>query len=313
MQKQLAVANVLSRTASRNSTAVYASMVGVSPIDDSLCRIRVSIRGKSNNPADYRAAIQASLGASVEPIAGSFYRLTAESQGSAVEYVGLVKKGIETRSVDTARFKKDYTVMAKNVLMDNVDQSVWQLSCNSNGVTVLSRQVDEDLSQLLELARTQNSNNRNYKEPLVALANAASYARFYNPLTGVIDHGYVLGREADGTVVIASRTLNDLVDIDDRMLVTCSNIHLDDTELAIHQSLYKKNVKCPSFLIKSMQAQRDAGSNPFKTVALVTETEQPLDPESVSYDNARNYYKQMFAYAPDYYKEFETIINDYGF
>ena len=315
MQKQVAIANVLKRTSERASTSsVYASMLGMSPISDDLCRVRVSIRGQSKNPSEYRAAIQASLGACVEPVMGSFYQVTQDVQGAAVEYVGLVKKGIETRSMATAKVGGRYSTMAKNILMDNVDQSVWQLASDSNGVTVLSRQVEEDLSQLLEIARLNNSNNkRDYKEPLVAIANAASYARFYNPMLGAIDHGYVLGREADGNVVIASRTLNDLVDVDDRMLVVCSNIHTDDKELAIHQDLYRERVKCPAFLIKSMKAQRDAGNNVFKTVATVNSTEEPLDPQSVSYTDARNYYKQMFAYAPEYYKEFETVINDYGF
>ena len=315
MQKQVAIANVLKRTSERAPTAnVYASMVGMSPISDDLCRVRVSIRGQSDNPSEYRSAIQSSLGSSVETVVGSFDKVTQDLKGSANEYVGLVKKGIETRSVATANVGQRYSTMAKNILMDNVDQSVWQLASDSNGVTVLSRQVEEDLSQLLEIARHTNTNNkRDYKEPLVAIANTASYARFYNPMIGSIDHGYVLGREADGNIVIASRTLNDLVDVDDRMLVLCSNIHTDDKELSIHQDLYKQRIKCPAFLIKSMKAQRDAGSNVFKTVATVNSTEEPLDPESVSYTDARSYYKQMFAYAPEYYKEFETVINDYGF
>lgn len=316
MQKQLAVANVLKRTSERSSVSsgnIYASMVGMSPINSEICRVRVSIRGSSNNPAEYRAAIQASLGANVEPILGSFFTVTQETNRAAMEYVGLVKKGIETRSTTTANLGERYATVAKNVLMDNVDQSVWQLASDSNGVTVLSRQVEEDISQLLEMARYKNTNNKDYKEPLVAVANAASYARFYNPMLGAIDHGYVLGREEDGNVVIASRALNDLVDVDDRMIVLCNNIHTDDRELAIHQTLYRNNVKCPAFLIPSMKRQRDAGTNVFKTVALVTSTEEPIDPESIPYDDARSYYKQMFAYAPEYYKQFETIINDYGF
>jgi hypothetical protein len=48
-------------------------------------------------------------------------------------------------------------------------------------------------------------------------------------------------------------------------------------------------------------------------VALVTETEQPLDPEKVSYENMREYYKQMYAYAPEYYAEFEKMISESGF
>lgn len=318
-----AINNILDRVSARSTTAgttanrsnVVANTTGFDPINDDLCRIRVEVHNARTMDAKaIRHAISAALGEGIEPVAGTFQQLPEIAGVATREYVGLVTKGLCTRVVAQADLNSGYSTVttAKNVLMDNTDNKVWNLTQAGNGQAVLSRQVDEDLTELLAMARMTNTKNRNYKDALVCMANTASYSRFYNPVIKTIDHGYVCGSEANGEIVIASRTLNDLVNVDDRMIVTSTNIHTDDAEYNIHASLYKGGIKCPSHLIQAMKAQRGK-QNVFQTVALVTDTETPLDPNTVSYTDMREYYKQMYAYAPQYYNEFEKMISDYGF
>lgn len=320
-----AVNNILNRVAANRKTTtagtntkrsnVVANTTGFDPIGSDLCRVRVELHGTANmDGKQLRQAVSAALGEGVEPVIGTFQQLPEVAGVATREFVGLVTKGMCTRIMDVASVRAKYSEVttAKNVLMDNTDNTVWNMTPSGSGQVVLSRQVDEDLSDLLALARVANNKNRNYKDALVVMANTAAYSRFYNPVTKSTDHGYICGREANGEVVIASRTLNDLVNVDDRMIITCTNLHADDTEYRIHASLYKGGVKCPSHLIQAMKAQRQK-QNVFQTVALVTDTETTLDPESVSYTDMRDYYKQMYAYAPEYYNEFEKMISDHGF
>ena len=92
------------------------------------------------------------------------------------------------------------------------------------------------------------------------------------------------------------------------------SIHVEDKEFELHRQLHKKGVRCPSFLVSAMKAQRQStGMFGNATLAtLVTDTVTPLDPNSIPYNEVRGYYKQLFAYAPEYYAEFEKVITDYG-
>lgn len=325
MSKAIAIANVLDRAnlnlqsqanqsasfTQKRATAI-ASTTGIDPVSDSVCRVRVSLQNCNwNDPKDLLLAVANTLGDGIIPVEGSYQQV---SDGNNV-FVGLVTRGIATCTIAESDYKERFTQIAKNVLMDNADQSVWDLVSNSDGQVVLARQMDENLNDLVAIARNRNPNNKDSHEVEVVHPVTAGYSRFYNPVINGIDHGYICGQEADGTIIAVSRALNDLVDVDPRMLVTCSNIHVDDNEYEIHAQLNRGGVECPAHLITAMASQR-ADSNPFarpKALALVSETEQPLDPESVSYEKVREYYKQMFAYSPEYYNEFEKLISESGF
>lgn len=329
--KSFAIDNVLKRSREKQNSAdktqasvlagsAIATTTGYDPISDSLCRVRVEIRNSNTTKEALSASVKAALGENVQPVRGSFQCIAHDTNSThqTREYVGLVTKGIETRTIEKSSLGERYSTMAANVLMDSTDDTVWNMATSPSGQIVLSRQVDENLSELIEMARKRNTGNRNYKEALVAIANTASYAHFYNTLTGALDFGYVCGKE-DGKIIVASRALEDLISVDDRELVSASNIHNDDKELDIHRSLHKSGLKCPAHLVRAMKAQRQnthAGlfsGDRAKTVALVTDTQTPLDPHSVSFTDMREYYKQMYAYAPEYYAEFEKLITDSGF
>lgn len=332
--KTRAVNNILNRSAARRQSSsvtastspdvirgsAVATTTGYEPISSDLCRVRVEIRNSNTSKEALLASIQSALGENVQPVEGSF-QLVVEASGSNAtrEYIGLVSKGLCTRSIDKTDIGHRYAAVASNVLMDSVDDTVWNMTSTGSGALVLSRQVEEDLSELLEMARYRNSGNRNYKAVLTASATTASYARFYNSMTKTLDHGYVCGREENGDIVIASRNLEDLVSVDPREVICASNIHLDNTELEMHRALYKGGIKCPSHLVRAMRTQRTGGTdNVFKgdrlkALALATDTETPLDPNSVSYTDMREYYRQMYAYSPEYYEMFEKLITDSGF
>ena len=325
MSKATAIANVLDRannnlsqtqgmshTFNQQRATAIASTSGIDPVSDSVCRVRVELKNCDwNNPKDLLLSVANTLGDGIIPVEGSFQRVDDRNN----IFVGLVTRGIATCTVAESEFNQRFTQVAKNVLMDNTDQSVWNLVSNEQGQVVLARQLDENLTDLVAIARANNSHNKNFHEVECVNPVTAGYSRFYNVVTSSLDHGYVCGQEESGVLVVASRSLNDLVEVDPRLLVTCSNIHVDNDEYEIHAQLHRGGVECPSHLIKAMAAQREV-KNPFArstAIALVTETEQPLDPESVPYENVREYYKQMFAYAPQYYTEFEKLINESGF
>lgn len=332
--KERAGSNIIERAAkiqgttvaglSNHYTNIAVATTGFDPIDKSLCRVRLTISnvyGEKPTQADFRKAIMASYGnVGIVPVEGSFQPVhTAEATvAGSQEYVGLITKGMQTRMVDAAEIMEGgrYASLSSlnNVLMDSVDESVWSLVSNSGGQAVLARQVSEDLNDLVAIARSQDTRkNRNFLQVLVAQPRVAQFARFYNPGTKTIDHGYVCGRDTAGDIVIASRLMDDLINVDDRMVITATNIHREDAELMIHKELNRKGVKCPSFLIAGMKAQRAESKLGFGVTTAAATSETPLDSESVSYTNLRDYYRQVFAYAPEYYNEIEKIIDSHGF
>lgn len=298
-------------TGMKRANAV-ANTSGFDAVSGNVCRVRVEMKNCNwGDSADLLTAVANTLGDGVLPVAGSFQRISPNDN----IVVGLVTRGIATKTISDAEYKSRFTQVAKNVLMDNEDQSVWDLVSSGDGGVVLARQMDEDLSALVTMARTRNMDNKLSHDVEVMQPVTAGYARFYNPTINSLDHGYLCGAEKDGTLIAVSRTLNDLVEVDARLLVACANIHVSNDEYEIHSQLHRGGVECPAHLIKAMAAQRK-DVNPFarnKALALVTETEQPLDPESVSYENMREYYKQMYAYAPEYYADFEKMISESGF
>lgn len=309
--------------ASDNYPSTVANTVGFSPINGNLCRVRLAIACSQGVPATYlREVASECLAAGLYIVEGSFRALPTQAMtGSRTtqEYVGIIRKGINTKTVPVAEIASRFATVAKNVLMDSEDDSVWTLTAREGGKATLTRNVEEDFSELFALAAVQNSLNRNNKEILIPQTASAHYVSFFNPRTKSVDHGYTVGFEDNRDVVIASRGLDDLITISPEFVISSTNIHMDDEELQIRKDLHRNGVSTPPVVLSSLKACRASASSHRQysrltdTAALAPTTESPLDPNEVSFTDLRDYYRQVYAYAPDYYKEIEGMISQMGF
>ncbi len=117
-------------------------------INANLAKVIVSTTGDVDSDT-LEEAIHAKLQGQGGVVDGSFRLLSSSSVGNY--YVGFLKAVSEVREVDSHELQASYhAVLAtnSNVLVNNEDQSVWELKTGSSG-KYLVRHQEEDLSSLV--------------------------------------------------------------------------------------------------------------------------------------------------------------------
>lgn len=154
-------------------------------VASNVARVIVATSGNLT-PERIVAGISAKLGHHGTVVENSFRALRANVS------VGFVRACPEVRVVQQQELRANYRVFASNsnIMMDNNDQSLWQLKKGAAG-TFLARHGQEDLSSLVQAAAT----NRIDVPRLSQLAvNAAAEREFvaFASASGDMDYGFVV-------------------------------------------------------------------------------------------------------------------------
>lgn len=171
--------------------------------------------------AEARAALSKAFGGKARAIAGTFRPVRME--GNRVGMTGFMTLNTETK-VLTSEVASHMREMASNILMDDVDSSVWNVSESATGQKFITRKLNEDLSELVSLASTEK-----YDVPSMSVvASAAStesrkYVAFVNPVTASIDYGYLFG-----DVIVSSDSDSVITEVEDDYVVDAQD--LEDTD-----------------------------------------------------------------------------------
>lgn len=298
-----------------------ARIVGHTPINKALCRVAVELDSQDPLSADDCAMlVMSSLGEGASVVRDSFQ---PQEQGSAI-FVGLVRKSPIQRSMAKSSLKemekKGHMVRSgKNVMMDSTDNTLWEMREDETGRAVLSRTSAEDLGSLVSLAHVRQPDCRSNLGTTLVTASLGDYVSFFNPRTGGVDFGYYVA-ERQGRAVVISRALVEQISIDPLMVLASANIGLDSTEQRIHYKLSQSGYGVPpviqSVVNRNIRASQDAvalAGRPFAVAALAPNSETPLDPESIPYNDVHGYYAQVYSYAPEYYEQFDKMFKEMGF
>lgn len=214
------------------------------------------------------AALTAMLGGTARPIANSFRRINSKVEARVVSVGYLTVNPIVEELTDDRR--ANMTTLAKNVLMDNTDESLWNLKETSGGLFI-TRQADEELGELLaSVARPRVG--------VVATAsiascqpNAGEYVAFVDVNSDEMVHGFVLAAGGE-TASVLPHGQDEAVSVHNDMIVaSLAGVDTDD-----------------NFLERQMKRET-AGINDAETL--------------------KAYYRKLYAYNPEFLAEFEQMID----
>lgn len=162
------------------------SITSYEMINPKLAKVVIAYTGKPSK-AEIRAALSKKFQFHAAPVENSFMKLTNDSS------VGFVRVHREVRAASKEEIRANYRVMSasSNILMDNKDQSLWEVR-NGAGGQFLARHGHEDLSELIE-ANTYHGRTDvpRVSQLTIAKAKPTELAAYVTP-NGDMDYGIVL-------------------------------------------------------------------------------------------------------------------------
>lgn len=160
-------------------------------VNANLAKVIISTTGEVDTD-DIAEALCARLEGQGALVEKSLTTLSAGEYGAS--YVGFVKSVSEVREVDSHELQASYhAVLAtnQNVLVNNEDQSVWELKTGSSG-KYLVRHQEEDLTSLVAAAASSNQYTGSPRLSSVVMPVPARESLVaYVTEQGSVDYGFV--------------------------------------------------------------------------------------------------------------------------
>jgi hypothetical protein len=233
------------------------------------------------NPNQARSAILSATNGNLAAIPGTFI-VNQESENTFTGHGFLQKANVALPITASVKM----TAIAKNVLMDETDNSIWDIVNQEGNVKHLVKRLpDEDLSSLVCLASANEHIVKSYALPVQSVKDLNTIANYVIPDKA----------EASFGVVVSST----------------------DTTLNVFDYNYRKHLEIPmeAALLMSDVSDDSSWVSLKETVVptLSKEVQSSLMQNEVSYADVRDYYGAMYNYAPEYFEQFLKIIEDYGF
>ena len=254
---------------------------------------------KNPNPNMYKviismSSIQADKNQLTKAVAAVFDNLAAPIENSFRKipnvhghtyYVGFVARNREIKDYETASVEK-MKVMAGNLLMDDEDQSLWEV--RSNGDTkYLARHAGDNLEELVCMA-SMTTDNYAVAQPEFARLGVTAFQRgeflaYVNPKTLEVSHGWVLADADTGEsldVLEFDEEKNpgelDRVQVDPEMVVESAYVNVEQVDE-----------------LKEFAATLKAQGGAYDS------------PEAM-----KNFYEKVYGYDAAFWKEFKQILDN---
>ncbi len=258
---------------------VVAQLHDSQVINPNLAKVLVTFNTEETTREKNFYAIASLFCGNAAPIECSFRRLPISSAFAAV---GFIRKNTEVRSLDTASLKK-YRVMAGNLLLDENDNSLWELKGDQNS-RYIARQSDENLADLIQHAGVIRHNG------MGGVVNLASL------VTDVRQRGEFIGYISPNTLEYASGLL---------LNETPAGMEIydpvdDETEITPVDTLVE------SSFIDWKSIAREADIRTPKS-AYASISGSPVSASTKS--ELKNYYKEVYSYNPEYLQKIYEIID----
>lgn len=259
---------------------VVASIQDYKEISPNLVKVVVAFNTADCERQEKFEALASLFQGHARPVEGSF-RWVPNSNAPVA--VGFIARNVDIKPYEAAA-AKNFRAMASNLLMDETDDSLWEVHTAGND-KYLARHSEESLSELVALASLKNEHFRHDLPRMAQLASAEAqrteYVAYVHPQKLELSHGYVIATESesdmDGTMQVVDVESQDRVDVNPELVVESAFLNGSDTEY-----------------VRSKQ------------VAVT------FNPDSWNPQEMKAYYKQVFSYAPEYYAELEKIIDGHA-
>jgi hypothetical protein len=258
--------------------ARYAvSLTDYKQITPTLARVVVTTTNAENiSRPELREAIAAATGNNAYPIHRSFQRVTSYGLPALV---GFVRANREVKPYEESNVSKMRT-LAKNMLMDASDDSLWQVITTASGQRMLARQNQDDLSSVLSSVK-QTVHRAPRIAQLAGCAAVGDAVSFVDAKDERVKFGFVLaseGPDADGDAVL------DVIQMPDT-----SNDDADATEQMQSQDEAFSSVSVPESMVVA------AITPPTRFFA--KEVAAPFDPDNLK--ALKDYYTKIYNNGPN--------------
>lgn len=239
-----------------------------SMVNPKLAKVVVAFTGDCD--ADFvQSELSKALNGQGAPVEGSFRFANIEGLGNVA--VGFIRANREVRMPTSNEMRASYKVLSSNILMSNEDRSLWEVKKGKNA-TYLTRHSNDDLSELLDICTANVHPLSSETHAVNASVKPEKYdlVAFVNNI-GDTDYGFALASNESNTKVVAYSTKSSMV-IPNSAIIESREFKIDP--------LLAKTIK------NKVEADTKDGST--------------ADMES--------YYRELFAYDPQYMQEVIDIV-----
>lgn len=266
---------VLNRVTSSVRSLCVAQLHSHEKVTSALEKVVISFSNQPECSGDALNAINSVFGGKARAIASSF-RVIPDISSSSLAMVGYVVPNFEHRRLARDELAK-FTVVAKNVLVSNDDNTVWDMNTSGEDVFI-TRQSKEDLSDLLTLATVKDRAIPEVSSFASANPQRGEYVAFACDRTQTVRYGYVAKAAAaeGGCYVVPRDTLEVAFILDSQLVDVATMSGVDDEVLA------------------AVNDQMPKSDDP-------------------ALEDLTNYYKAVFNYSPEYWAKFEETIKSRGY
>lgn len=229
-------------------------------------KVVATFSGFSETPAkkDLFNALASATDCKAAPIENSFRKIPSSNS-----YVGFMAKNYEVRVYEPEGMR----VLASNLLMDETDNSLWEVRSNDDA-KFLVRQQEDDLSDLVALASVKVA-NRNLEVPVLSslstpVARENEVAAYVDEKTLEVSYGIILAANEEEAQII----------------------NMETKEVANVKAEYI--IELASFDYKETQKE-------FSAVAV---------PEIETASSMEDYWFKVYGQFPEFWAEFKKILED---
>lgn len=303
--QRLNMASVADRLANRINTVV-ANIVDYRMVTPTMAQVVATFNTIETTRDALMQAVASATDNKAAPIEGSFRALSSYGNPAMVGFVAINR---ETRPYEEAAAKK-MTALASNMLMDAVDDSLWEVRSDGSGGKMLCRQDGDALQGLMETARIRMPRAPKLDNVLAGV-DTGNFVAFVDPASENLRYGYVLATGLEIAPVPTGGIDLDPMDRQNAVEILPLDIAPDNTSdeatgegNRIAQRLVEEDapVTIPASLIVE-----SANLNGDDRVAEVAAPGNFTNKQSLL-----DYYKRLYVYSPDYYAQLTKIINNHA-
>lgn len=270
---KLNVSNIAQRVQARSDSQVIAQIHEYEAITPAISRVVVSFTNDNAQANAKAQAISNALDNLATVVHSSF--VSVDSKYS----VGYVLSANAVQEYSELNMKK----VTANLFMDSNDK-MWDVRTSKSGSKYLVRSSEDDMSELLQLARVRAKDSPQLASIQVQ-ANRSDFALFVSE-SGVIDYGHVLVSNPNKLIIVSGTEYNS-VEVDPRMVVRLVPQDYINTQVAAYDKVSK--------LLENKKA--------LSVTAASDNSGYTRDVKSLT-----DYYTELYSYDKDYLQQFVKMI-----
>jgi len=224
------VARIREKFFAHNPVVVTAAIRRHKVVTDTVGRVWASFSVTDPTPDEIRLAVSNAIPEGVSPVDGTFYPVDDAT------ITGLIRRDTKVRALSEDR--KHYKELSSNVLMDDTDQSIWEIRA-LEGKSYLVRVEEESLDDILASIPTTDDSGWNPKGAS-DLREAAStmeipdaeypLVNYYDPMQHAV-RGAMLVKAGDGMASLYNWEEDATVEVPSALLVSLTSVTPKKTDL----------------------------------------------------------------------------------